>query len=126
MNVSFDELVEADSVQVPAEPMMSGVLASEQISSEPAQNTSAANKPSASNSDSCDLDNLFELFYIDLNRTPETNVPVLNVGAVVNDVEPVIESTTDVSTSPLQNVATSSGTTDSPLPDTSISSVSVS
>ena len=81
--------------------MMSGVLASEQISSEPAQNTSAANKPSASNSDSCDSDNLFELFYNDLNRTTEINIPVLNVGAVANPVEPVIVSTTDVSKSNL-------------------------
>jgi hypothetical protein len=106
--------------------MLSGVLASGQISSEPAQNTSAANKPSTSNSNSCDLDNLFELFYNDLNRTPETNIPVLNVGAVVNGVEQIIVSTTDVSTSPLQHIATTSGTTDSPLPNTSSSEVSVS
>ena len=69
---------------------------------------------------------MFELFYNDLNRTPEPNEPVLNVGTVVNVVEPVIESTTDMSTSPLQNVATSSSTIDSPLPNTPSSEVSVS
>ncbi|KAJ9551744.1 hypothetical protein OSB04_015789 [Centaurea solstitialis] len=92
-------------------PGISGVLASDQLHGNSMTSSSPANKPSSSNSNSCDLDELFEFFYKYL--TTPANV-VLPIPAVVQPAPPVMVSTTDISSSNLQGTSSSSSATTSP------------
>ncbi|KAJ9562411.1 hypothetical protein OSB04_007571 [Centaurea solstitialis] len=106
-NVDFEEGIEEDSTPAPVTPGISGVLASDQLHGNPMISSSPANKPSSSNSNSCDLDELFEFFYKDL--PPPANV-ALPIPAVVQPAPNAMVSTTDISSSILQGNSSSSAT----------------
>ncbi|KAJ9538590.1 hypothetical protein OSB04_031323 [Centaurea solstitialis] len=110
-NVDFEEGIEEDSTPAPVTPGISGVLASDQLHGNPMTSSSLENKPSSFNSNTCDLDELFEFFYKDL-PTP-ANV-VLPIPTSVQAAPPVIVSTTDISSSNLQGTSSSSSATTSP------------
>ncbi|KAJ9566613.1 hypothetical protein OSB04_002579 [Centaurea solstitialis] len=110
-NVDFEEGIEEDSTPAPVTPGISGVLASDQLHGNPMTSSSSANKPFSSNSNTCDLDELFELFYKDL---PAPANVVLPIPAAVQAAPPVIVSTTDISSSILQGNSSSSSATTSP------------
>ncbi|KAJ9545769.1 hypothetical protein OSB04_025476 [Centaurea solstitialis] len=107
-NVDFEEGIEEDSTPAPVTPGISGVLASDQLHGNPMTSSSSTNKPSSSNSNSCDLDELFEFFYKGFSAP--ANV-VLPTPAVVQSTSPVIVSTTDISSSNLQGTSSSSSST---------------
>ncbi|KAJ9541278.1 hypothetical protein OSB04_027784 [Centaurea solstitialis] len=104
-NVDFEEGIEEDSTPTPVTPGISGVLASDHLHGNSMISSSSTNKPSSSNSNSCDLDELFEFFYKDFSAP--ANV-VLPTPAVVQSTSPVIVSTTDISSSNLQGTSSSS------------------
>ncbi|KAJ9542161.1 hypothetical protein OSB04_028667 [Centaurea solstitialis] len=104
-NVDFEEGIEEDSTPAPVAPGISGVLASDQLHGNPMTSSSSANKPSSSNSNTCDLDELFEFFYKD---SPAPANVALPVPAVVQPAPHVMVSTTDISSSNLQGTSSSS------------------
>ncbi|KAJ9542158.1 hypothetical protein OSB04_028664 [Centaurea solstitialis] len=104
-NVDFEEGVEEDSTPAPVTPGISGVLASDQLHGNPMTSSSSANKPSSSNFNTCDLDELFEFFYKD---SPAPANIALRVPAVVQPAPHVMVSTTDISASILQGNSSSS------------------
>ncbi|KAJ9536815.1 hypothetical protein OSB04_un000039 [Centaurea solstitialis] len=104
-NVDFEEGIEEDSTPAPVTPGIFGVLASDQLHGNPMTSSSPANKPSSSNSNTCDLDELFEFFYKDL---PAPDNVALPIPAVVQPAPRVMVSTTDVSASTLQGNSSSS------------------
>ncbi|KAJ9547494.1 hypothetical protein OSB04_020037 [Centaurea solstitialis] len=110
-NVDFEEGIEEDSTPTPVTPGISGVLASDQLHDNLMTSSSSANKPSSSNSNTCDFDELFEFFYKDL---PAPANVVLHIPAVVQPAPHVMVSTTDISSSILQGNSSSSSTTTSP------------
>ncbi|KAJ9558311.1 hypothetical protein OSB04_012925 [Centaurea solstitialis] len=110
-NVDFEEGIEEDSTPAPVTPGISGVLASDQLHDNPMTSSSPANKPSSSNSNTCDLDELFEFFYKD---SPAPANVALPVPAVVQPALHVMVSTTDISSSNLQGTSSSSSATTSP------------
>ncbi|KAJ9554618.1 hypothetical protein OSB04_018663 [Centaurea solstitialis] len=110
-NVDFEEGIEEDSTLAPVTPGISGVLASDQLHGNPMTSSSPANKPSSSNSNTCDLDELFEFFYKD--SPAPTNV-TLPVPAVVQPTPHVMVSTTDISSSNLQGTSSSTPASASP------------
>ncbi|KAJ9548100.1 hypothetical protein OSB04_020643 [Centaurea solstitialis] len=115
-NVDFEEGIEEDSTPAPVAPGISGVLASDQFHGNPMTSSSSANKPSSSNSNTCDLDELFEFFYKD---SPAPANVALPVPAVVQPAPHVMVSTTDISSSNLQGTSSSSSASASPIPTTS-------
>ncbi|KAJ9538141.1 hypothetical protein OSB04_030874 [Centaurea solstitialis] len=110
-NVDFEEGIEEDSTPAPVAPGISGVLASDQLHGNPMTSSSSANKPSSSNSNTCDLDELFEFFYKD---SPAPANVALPVPAVVQPAPHVMVSTTDISSSNLQGTSSSSSASASP------------
>ncbi|KAJ9545512.1 LOW QUALITY PROTEIN: hypothetical protein OSB04_025219 [Centaurea solstitialis] len=110
-NVDFEEGIEEDSTPAPVTPGISGVLASDQLHGNPMTSSSPVNKPSSSNSNPCDLDELFEFFYKDL---PAPANVILHIPAVVQPAPHVMVSTTDISSSILQGNSSSSSATASP------------
>ncbi|KAJ9542601.1 hypothetical protein OSB04_029107 [Centaurea solstitialis] len=104
-NVDFEEGIEEDSTPVPVTPRISGVLASDQLHGNPMTSSSSANKPSSSNSNTCNLDELFEFFYKD---SPAPANVALPVPAVIQPAPHVMVSTTDISSSNLQGTSSSS------------------
>ncbi|KAJ9545297.1 hypothetical protein OSB04_025004 [Centaurea solstitialis] len=110
-NVDFEEGIEEDSTPAPITPGISGVLASDQLHGNPMTSSSPANKPSSSNSNTCDLDELFEFFYKDLPAPANVALPI---PAVVQPAPRVMVSTTDISASILQGNSSSSSATTSP------------
>ncbi|KAJ9558101.1 hypothetical protein OSB04_012715 [Centaurea solstitialis] len=110
-NVDFEEGIEEDSTPAPVAPGISGVLASDQLHGNPMTSSSPANKPSSSNSNTCDLDELFEFFYKELPTPANIALPV---PAVVQPVPHVMVSTTDISSSNLQGTSSSSSASASP------------
>ncbi|KAJ9542492.1 hypothetical protein OSB04_028998 [Centaurea solstitialis] len=110
-NVDFEEGIEEDSTPAPVTPGISGVLASDQLHGNPMTSSSPANKPSSSNSNTCDLDELFEFFYKD---SPAPANVALPVSAVVQPAPHVMVSTTDISSSNLQGTSSSSSASASP------------
>ncbi|KAJ9544769.1 hypothetical protein OSB04_024476 [Centaurea solstitialis] len=110
-NVDFEEGIEEDSTPAPVTPGISGVLASDQLHGNPMTSSSSANKPSSSNSNTCDLDELFEFFYKDLPAPANVTLPV---PAVVQPAPHVMVSTTDISSSNLQGTSSSSSASASP------------
>ncbi|KAJ9545172.1 hypothetical protein OSB04_024879 [Centaurea solstitialis] len=110
-NVDFEEGIEEDSTPAPVAPGISGVLASDQLHGNPMTSSSPANKPSSSNSNTCDLDELFEFFYKD---SPAPANVALPVPAVVQPAPHVMVSTTDISSSNLQGTSSSSSASASP------------
>ncbi|KAJ9538853.1 LOW QUALITY PROTEIN: hypothetical protein OSB04_031586 [Centaurea solstitialis] len=110
-NVDFEEGIEEDTTPAPVTPGISGVLASDQLHGIPMTSSSPANKPSSSNSNSCDLDDLFEFFYRDLTE-PANVVPP--IPAAVQQASHVMVSTTDISSSNLQGTSSSSSAITSP------------
>ncbi|KAJ9553429.1 hypothetical protein OSB04_017474 [Centaurea solstitialis] len=111
-NVDFEEGIEEDSTPAPVTPGISGVLASDQLHGNPMTSSSPANKPSSSNPNTCDLDELFEFFYKD---SPAPANVALPIPAVVQPAPRVMVSTTDVSASILQGNSSSSSATASPI-----------
>ncbi|KAJ9538374.1 hypothetical protein OSB04_031107 [Centaurea solstitialis] len=109
-NVDFEEGIEEDSTPAPVTPGISGVLASDQLHGNP-MTSSPANKPSSSNSNTCDLDELFEFFYKDSPAPANVAFPI---PAVVQLAPRVMVSTTDVSASILQGNSSSSSASASP------------
>ncbi|KAJ9555500.1 hypothetical protein OSB04_010114 [Centaurea solstitialis] len=107
-NVDFEEGIEEDSTPAPVTPGISDVLASDQLHGNPMTSSSPANKPSSSNSNTCDLDDLFEFFYKDLTE-PANVVPP--IPAAVQQAPHVMVSTTDISSSNLQGTSSSSSAT---------------
>ncbi|KAJ9566188.1 hypothetical protein OSB04_002154 [Centaurea solstitialis] len=91
-NVDFEEGIEEDTTPAPVTPGISGVLASDQLHGNPMTSSSPANKPSSSNSNTCDLDELFEFLYKDLSAPANVALPI---HAAVQAALPVIVSTTD-------------------------------
>ncbi|KAJ9545582.1 hypothetical protein OSB04_025289 [Centaurea solstitialis] len=110
-NVEFEEGIEEDSTPAPVTPGISGVLASDQLHGNPMTSSSLANKPSSSNSNTCDLDDLFEFFYKDSPAPANVAFPV---PAVVQLEPHVMVSTTDISSSNLQGTSSSSSASASP------------
>ncbi|KAJ9536572.1 hypothetical protein OSB04_un000221 [Centaurea solstitialis] len=110
-NVDFEEGIEEDSTPAPVAPGISGVLASDQLHGNPMTSSSSANKPSSSNSNTCDLDELFEFFYKELPAPANIALPV---PAVVQPAPHVMVSTTDISSSNLQGTSSSSSASASP------------
>ncbi|KAJ9539364.1 LOW QUALITY PROTEIN: hypothetical protein OSB04_032097 [Centaurea solstitialis] len=110
-NVDFEEGIEEDSTPAPVAPGISGVLASDQLHGNPMTSSSPVNKPSSSNSNTCDLDELFEFFYKDLPAPANVTLPV---PAVVQPAPHVMVSTTDISSSNLQGTSSSSSASASP------------
>ncbi|KAJ9559742.1 hypothetical protein OSB04_004902 [Centaurea solstitialis] len=110
-NVDFEEGIEEDSTPAPVAPGISGVLASDQLHGNPMTSSSPANKPSSSNSNTCDLDDLFEFFYKELPAPANIALPV---PAVVQPAPHVMVSTTDISSSNLQGTSSSSSASASP------------
>ncbi|KAJ9565142.1 hypothetical protein OSB04_001108, partial [Centaurea solstitialis] len=110
-NVDFEEGIEEDSTPAPVTPGISGVLASDQLHGNPMTSSSLANKPSSSNSNTCDLDELFEFFYKD---SPAPANVALPIHAVVQPAPHVMVSTTDISSSNLQGTSSSSSASASP------------
>ncbi|KAJ9545171.1 LOW QUALITY PROTEIN: hypothetical protein OSB04_024878 [Centaurea solstitialis] len=110
-NVDFEEGIEEDPTPAPVAPGISGVLASDQLHCNPMTSSSPANKPSSSNSNTCDLDDLFEFFYKELPAPANIALPV---PAVVQPEPHVMVSTTDISSSNLQGTSSSSSATTSP------------
>ncbi|KAJ9562408.1 hypothetical protein OSB04_007568 [Centaurea solstitialis] len=106
-NVDFEEGIEEDSTPAPVTPGISSVLASDQLHGNPMTSSSPANKPSSSNSNTCDLDELFEFFYKDLPAPANVALPI---PAVVPPAPNVMVSTTDISSSILQGNSSSSAT----------------
>ncbi|KAJ9549796.1 hypothetical protein OSB04_022339 [Centaurea solstitialis] len=115
-NVDFEEGIEEDPTPAPVTPGISGVLASDQLHGNPMTSSSSANKPSTSNSNTCDLDELFEFFYKDSPAPANVTLPV---HAVVQPAPHVMVSTTDISSSNLQG--TSSSSSDSASPSSRVS-----
>ncbi|KAJ9543811.1 hypothetical protein OSB04_023518 [Centaurea solstitialis] len=111
INVDFEEGIEEDSTPALVTPGISGVLASDQLHGNPMTSSSPANKPSSSNSNTCDLDELFECFYKELPAPANIALPV---PAVVQPAPHVIVSTTDISSSNLQGISSSSYASASP------------
>ncbi|KAJ9566220.1 LOW QUALITY PROTEIN: hypothetical protein OSB04_002186 [Centaurea solstitialis] len=109
-NVDFEEGIEEDSTPAPVTIGISGVLASDQLHGNPMTSSSPANKPSSSNSNTCDLDELFEFFY---KYLPAPANVVLPTPAVVQPAPHVMVSTTDISSSILQGNSSSSNITSS-------------
>ncbi|KAJ9547551.1 hypothetical protein OSB04_020094 [Centaurea solstitialis] len=104
--------IEEDSTPALVTPGISGVLASDQIHGNPMTSSSSpANKPSSSNSNTCDLDELFEFFYKELPAPANIAIPV---PAVVQPAPHVMVSTTDISSSNLQGTSSSSSASASP------------
>ncbi|KAJ9561453.1 hypothetical protein OSB04_006613 [Centaurea solstitialis] len=116
-NVDFEEGIEEDSTPAPVTPGISGVLASDQLNGNPMTSSSPANKPSSSNSNNCDLDELFEFFYKD---SPAPANVALPIPTIVQPAPRVMVSTTDISSSNLQG--TSSSTSASASPSSRVSS----
>ncbi|KAJ9544634.1 hypothetical protein OSB04_024341 [Centaurea solstitialis] len=110
-NVDFEEGIEEDSTPTPVTPGISGVLASDQLHGNPMTSSSPANKPSSSNSNTCDLDELFEFFYKD---SPAPANVALPIPAVVQPAPRVMVSATDISSSNLQGTSSSSSVSASP------------
>ncbi|KAJ9562107.1 hypothetical protein OSB04_007267 [Centaurea solstitialis] len=110
-NVDFEEGIEEDSTPAPVTPGISGVLVSDQLDGNPMTSSSTANKSSSSNSNTCDLDELFEFFYKD---SPAPANVALPVPAVVQPAPHVMVSTTDISSSNLQGTSSSSFASASP------------
>ncbi|KAJ9547206.1 hypothetical protein OSB04_019749 [Centaurea solstitialis] len=110
-NVDFEEGIEEDSTPAPVTPGISGVLAFDQLHGNPMTSSSPANKPSSSNSNTCDLDELFEFFYKDLPAPANVTLPV---PAVVQPAPHVMVSTTDISSSNLQGTSSSTSASASP------------
>ncbi|KAJ9564628.1 hypothetical protein OSB04_000594 [Centaurea solstitialis] len=110
-NVDFEEGIEEDPTPAPVAPGISGVLASDQLHGNPMTSSSSANKPSSSNSNTCDLDELFEFFYTELPAPANIALPV---PAVVQPAPHVMVSTTDISSSNLQGTSSSSSASASP------------
>ncbi|KAJ9542272.1 hypothetical protein OSB04_028778 [Centaurea solstitialis] len=110
-NVDFEEGIEEDSTPAPVAPGICGVLASDQLHGNPMTSSSPANKPSSSNSNTYDLDELFEFFYKELPAPANIALPV---PAVVQPAPHVMVSTTDISSSNLQGTSSSSSATTSP------------
>ncbi|KAJ9566813.1 hypothetical protein OSB04_002779 [Centaurea solstitialis] len=110
-NVDFEEGIEEDSTPAPVAPGISGVLASDQLHGNPMTSSSSANKPSSSNSNTCDLDELFEFFYKELPAPANIALPV---PAVVQPAPHVMVSTTDISSSNLQGTSSSTSASASP------------
>ncbi|KAJ9551406.1 hypothetical protein OSB04_015451 [Centaurea solstitialis] len=110
-NVDFEEGIEEDPTPAPVAPGISGVLASDQLHGNPMTSSSSANKPSSSNSNTCDLDELFEFFYKELPAPANITLPV---PAVVQPAPHVMVSTTDISSSNLQGTSSSSSASASP------------
>ncbi|KAJ9566961.1 hypothetical protein OSB04_002927 [Centaurea solstitialis] len=110
-NVDFEEGIEEDSTPAPVTPGISGVLASDQLHGNPMTSSSPANKPSSSNSNTCDLDELFEFFY---KESPAPANVALPVPAVVQPAPHVMVSTTDISSSNLQGTSSSTSASASP------------
>ncbi|KAJ9544841.1 hypothetical protein OSB04_024548 [Centaurea solstitialis] len=110
-NVDFEEGIEEDPTPAPVTPGISGVLASDQLHGNPMTSSSPANKPSSSNSNTCDLDELFEFFYKEFPAPANVALPV---PAVVQPAAHVMVSTTDISFSNLQGTSSSSSATTSP------------
>ncbi|KAJ9543964.1 hypothetical protein OSB04_023671 [Centaurea solstitialis] len=110
-NVDFEEGIEEDSTPAPVTLGISGVLASDHLHGNPMTSSSPANKPSSSNSNTCDLDELFEFFYKDLPAPANVALPI---PAVVQPAPRVMGSTTDISASILQGNSSSSSATTSP------------
>ncbi|KAJ9538317.1 hypothetical protein OSB04_031050 [Centaurea solstitialis] len=106
-NVDFEEGIEKDTTPAPVSPGIFGVLVSDQLHGNPMTSSSPANKPSSSNSNTCDLDELFEFFYKDLPAPANVALPI---HAAVLAAPPVIVSTTDISSSNLQDTSSSSAT----------------
>ncbi|KAJ9535269.1 LOW QUALITY PROTEIN: hypothetical protein OSB04_un001633 [Centaurea solstitialis] len=104
-NVDFEEGIEEDSTPAPVTPGISGVLASDQLHGNPMTSSSPTNKPTSSNSNTCDLDELFEFFYKDLPAPANVSLPI---PAVVQPAPRVMVSTTDISASILQGNSSSS------------------
>ncbi|KAJ9557666.1 hypothetical protein OSB04_012280 [Centaurea solstitialis] len=119
-NVDFEEGIEENITPAPVTPGISGVLASDQLHGNPMTSSSPANKPSSSNSNSCDLDELFEFFYKDFSAL--ANV-VPHIPAAVQAAPPVVVSTTDILSSNLQSTSSSSSVTTSPSSQVSPTSV---
>ncbi|KAJ9548250.1 LOW QUALITY PROTEIN: hypothetical protein OSB04_020793 [Centaurea solstitialis] len=110
-NVDFEEGIEEDRTPAPVAPGISGVLASDQLHGNPMTSSSPANKPSSSNSNTCDLDELFEFFYKELPAPANIALPV---PAVVQPAPHVMVSTTDISSSNLQGTSSSTSASASP------------
>ncbi|KAJ9535164.1 hypothetical protein OSB04_un001757 [Centaurea solstitialis] len=110
-NVDFEEGIEEDTSPALVTPGISGVLTSDQLHGNPMTSSSPANKPSSSNSNTCDLDELFEFFYKDLPAPANVALPI---PAVVQPPPRVMVSTTDISASILQGNSSSSSATTSP------------
>ncbi|KAJ9566483.1 LOW QUALITY PROTEIN: hypothetical protein OSB04_002449 [Centaurea solstitialis] len=110
-NVDFEEGIEEDTTPAPVTPGISGVLASDQLHGNPITSSSPANKPSSSNSNTCDLDDLFEFVYKDLHAPANVALPI---PAVVSPAPNVMVSTTDISSSILQDTSSSSSASASP------------
>ncbi|KAJ9545443.1 hypothetical protein OSB04_025150 [Centaurea solstitialis] len=110
-NVDFEEGIEEDPTPSPVAPGISGVLASDQLHGIPMTSSSPANKPSSSNSNTCDLDDLFQFFYKELPAPANIALPV---PAVVQPAPHVMVSTTDISSSNLQGTSSSSSVSASP------------
>ncbi|KAJ9547553.1 hypothetical protein OSB04_020096 [Centaurea solstitialis] len=110
-NVDFEEGIEEVTTPAPVTPGISGVLASDHLHGNPMTSSSSANKPSSSNSNTCDLDELFEFFYKD---SPAPANVALPVHAVVQPAPHVMVSTTDISSSNLQGTSSSSSASASP------------
>ncbi|KAJ9542826.1 hypothetical protein OSB04_029332 [Centaurea solstitialis] len=110
-NADFEEGIEEDSTPAPVTPGISGVLASDQLHGNPMTSSSPANKPSSSNPNTCDLDELFEFFYQD---SPAPANVALPIPAVVQPAPHVMVTTTDISSSILQGNSSSSSATTSP------------
>ncbi|KAJ9541114.1 hypothetical protein OSB04_027620 [Centaurea solstitialis] len=103
--------IEEDSTPAPVAPGISGVLASDQLHGNPMTSSSLANKPSSSNSNTCDLDELFEFFYKEVPAPANIALPV---PAVVQPAPHVMVSTTDISSSNLQGTSSSLSASASP------------
>ncbi|KAJ9561035.1 LOW QUALITY PROTEIN: hypothetical protein OSB04_006195 [Centaurea solstitialis] len=98
-NVDIEEGIEEDTTPAPVTPGISGVLASDQLHSNPMTSSSPANKPSSSNSNT----------YL-----PAPANVALPIPAVVQPTPHVMVSTTDISSSILQGNSSSSSATTSP------------
>ncbi|KAJ9553562.1 hypothetical protein OSB04_017607 [Centaurea solstitialis] len=110
-NVDFEEGIEEDLTPAPVTPGISSVLASDQLHGNPMTSSSPANKPSSSNSNTCDLDQLFEFFYKDLPAPANVALPI---PAVVQPAPQVMVSTIDISASILLGNSSSSSEIASP------------
>ncbi|KAI3746570.1 hypothetical protein L6452_09004 [Arctium lappa] len=100
VNVTFDE--ELASAQDSSEPVITGVLASGQISPEPVPFVNKSDEVSSSNSHLSDLDLLFELFYDEFLGTKVSKSSVVDRSEDSRRNQPTTSNISTESNSPIQ------------------------